>query len=482
MHEAVSQKAIFQAHVDEIVKHLDQKSAEVQDQVATAYGFGDLRAIEAKRVELVSHFRAVSQAIAVEDPQPYSQYISRIQLVGVVQSALAGVFAEIPGLQGYGGMNPLWVTTKIEQFAFDVKNFFHQVHEGINGKESLMVSFLRAFKELGTERAGYPQEKPSTIQFGSNDIIALLADWGGDNPAARNVANVVRRSPSKIAVHLGDIYYGGVKTECETFLQLWPFQTNVTHPEIGIPPNTSYALNGNHEMYSGGESYFNVVLPALKQTMPYFCLENEDWRLIGLDTAYDGGRLKAPDQSPAIASQWDWLISILQKKDGKSNIILSHHQPVSAHSKEYGESQGLRDDIATLLATEGVGQDAIFGWFFGHEHRCAIYDDKSTKFNARLIGSGCIPHSVQTEKASDPGCTPASFFNARGEHGTGTAISMYAELRFFGPDLVIVYTDEDSMCWGSETWYRQKGRLSGSGFIPGDGSLPLPHHQPTGDS
>ena len=475
MDGAVGQKDIFKAHVDEITAHLSVASPDVHAHVSAAYGLTDPGEIEAKRIELADHFAQVAQVTADEEAQPYSQYVSRHSIVGVVQSTLAAVFADAPGLQGYGSLNPLWVTTKVEQLGYAFKNFFHEIHEGVSGKRPLMVSFLQAFKDLRHERADYPCGVPEVTLFPSNAVIALLADWGGDNPAARYVANVVRKSPSQIGVHLGDIYYGGVKRECETFLQLWPFQTNVTHPGIGIPPGTSYALNGNHEMYSGGEAFFEVVLPAFHQSMPYFCLENDDWRIIGLDTAYDAGRLKSSTQSAGIAAQWDWLVGLLRKKDGKTNIVLTHHQPVSAHTKEYGESKGLREDIDALLATEGVGEHAIFGWFFGHEHRCAIYDDKSTKFNARLIGSGCIPHMIQTETASDLNCTPAMFFNARGEQGTGSAISMYAELRFFGPDLAIVYTDEDNNCWGWEVWYRHKGRLAGSGFTPADGSQPLVH-------
>lgn len=41
--------------------------------------------------------------------------------------------------------------------------------------------------------------------------------------------------------------------------------------------------------------------------------------------------------------------------------------------------------MADLLATEGVPADALFGWFFGHEHRCAVYRDIHTRFNARHI-------------------------------------------------------------------------------------------------
>jgi hypothetical protein len=54
---------------------------------------------------------------------------------------------------------------------------------------------------------------------------------------------------------------------------------------------------------------------------------------------------------------------------------------------------------------------------FGHEHRCALYRDTATEFSARLIGNGCIPHEVQTEKEADPGCTPVDYFNHRQNGG-----------------------------------------------------------------
>jgi len=116
---------------------------------------------------------------------------------------------------------------------------------------------------------------------------------GGDNPAARHIVNVVRKQNPAIAIHLRDIYYGygGVKSECESFLQLWPLQTNSQYPEIGVPPGTSFALNGNHEMHSGGEAYFNAMLKAFGQPRPFFCLENDNWRPVGLDTAYAGWQI-----------------------------------------------------------------------------------------------------------------------------------------------------------------------------------------------
>ena len=80
-----------------------------------------------------------------------------------------------------------------------------------------------------------------------------MADCGGDNPAAKHVAARVASAdpkPDKV-IHLGDIYYGGIKAECEAFLRNWPLQGDPENPGASIPSGTSFALNGNHEMYSG---------------------------------------------------------------------------------------------------------------------------------------------------------------------------------------------------------------------------------------
>ena len=170
-------------------------------------------------------------------------------------------------------------------------------------------------------------------------------------------------------------------------------------------------MNGNHEMYCGGEYYFNVVMKAFNQPQSFFCLQNDHWRVIGLDTAYAGGSLRPSSSTDPIAVQWNWLLGQLRDGSGRANILLTHHQPVSAHSQEWHDSLNLRAEVDEILATAGVPNDAIFGWFFGHEHQCAVYDDKATPYNARLLGNGCIPHLVQTEKAADEGCTPAIYFN-----------------------------------------------------------------------
>jgi hypothetical protein len=168
-------------------------------------------------------------------------------------------------------------------------------------------------------------------------------------------------------------------------------------------------------------------------------------------------------------TQWNWLIETL-RKDKKATVFLTHHQPVSAHQAEWNDSRPLRADIAELLQVEGIGDDAIFGWFFGHEHRCASYTDTAQKFNARLIGNGCIPHEVQTEKAADPGCDAVDFFNKKETApGTNTAASSFVKLSFEGAEVLIEYVNEDFGTWGVEVWNATKGRLGGSKFAEYDG-------------
>ena len=468
MHSVVNQHPFITSSLDALAQNLREGSPDVRKAIADTIGTSDPVAIEAERSALALNFGTIRDQATKEPSHRDVYYVSRFSLVGLYQSVLSKVFSSIPALQGYGDGNPIWVVTLIEQGVYALKTFFKQVHEDVRGrKEPLILSILREWKNLRFERAPYPMGTPQPITLRRNSTVALLADWGGDNPAARHIASVAKKQNPNIVIHLGDIYYGGVKSECETFLQQWPLQTNLRYPELGVPPGTSYALNGNHEMYSGGEAYFNVVLKAFRQPQPFFCLENQYWRIIGLDTAYAGGRLSPTGPDDPINGQWNWLIGLLRDSGQKKNIFLTHHQPVSAHTDEFHDSEQLRKDVEALLSTEGIAKDAVFGWFFGHEHRCALYRDTETSFNARLIGNGCIPHQVQTEKKADPGCTPVDYFNKRqNAPNSGAAVSTFANLIFQepSPQLLIQYIDEDYQVWGSEVWDAEKGRLGGGRF------------------
>ena len=167
------------------------------------------------------------------------------------------------------------------------------------------------------------------------------------------------------------------------------------HDYHGIIPKTSRLRDTHSEgKVSGARNYFGTILAAFNQGASYFKLKTEYWQFLGLDTAYTGGSLSHPETQV----QWDWLVANLNA-DSRTAIFLTHHQPVSAHAQETQDSQPLRDDVAKLLGQTRA--DAIYGWFFGHEHRAIAYDDSATPYKA----------SVNRQRRNSPRCAE------RGETG-----------------------------------------------------------------
>ena len=110
------------------------------------------------------------------------------------------------------------------------------------------------------------------------------------NVRDRIAAEIQATSVPVFLIHLGDIYYSGTRSECLTFLRNWPLR-DASGPIKG----RSFSLNGNHEMYSGGDGFFNVVLPAFGQKASYFVLRSPKWDFYGLDTAYVSGCFHTPE-------------------------------------------------------------------------------------------------------------------------------------------------------------------------------------------
>jgi hypothetical protein len=105
--------------------------------------------------------------------------------------------------------------------------------------------------------------------------MALFADWGTGLYGAPVVSRSIRTLPGALDLvwHLGDVYYAGTKKEeKKRFLDLWPSRDRALNR----------ACNSNHEMYSGGEGFFDLAIPFTKQQSSYFALENDRWLLVGL--------------------------------------------------------------------------------------------------------------------------------------------------------------------------------------------------------
>src|SRR6267142_1383815 len=113
--------------------------------------------------------------------------------------------------------------------------------------------------------------------------VGLAADWGTGTGPAYKVAKWLKYREPAVTIHMGDVYFSGTAQEYQDWFlgeEDWPHGSQYT-----------FAMNANHEMYSGGEGYFETALGALNQEASYFCLENRYWRILGLDSGYYSGIL-----------------------------------------------------------------------------------------------------------------------------------------------------------------------------------------------
>jgi hypothetical protein len=207
-----------------------------------------------------------------------------------------------------------------------------------------------------------------------NAQIAIIGDWGTALYGALEIEKTIRnrRKPFDLLVHLGDIYYSGTHKEVKTrFLNHWPVAMG----------KINRALNSNHEMYSGGYAYFQDILPAFHQSSSYFALQNKHWTFVGLDVAY---------QDHAIDDdQIAWLTQILNQAGDRKIVLFSHHQLYSQFESQ-GRSLLAHGGFETILRSK-----RIFAWYWGHEHRCVLFDERDKQFGlwGRCIGHGGMPES-----------------------------------------------------------------------------------------
>jgi hypothetical protein len=241
-------------------------------------------------------------------------------------------------------------------------------------------------------RPPFPEGKAPDVQLAENARIVVVGDWGTGLPGARAVgsqmAKFVTEAKREVrevhALHLGDVYYSGWKEEYRArFLPYWP----VGPGGEGV---RSWAINGNHDMYSGGHGFFGYLLAdprfAAQNGSSYFCLENEHWLILGLDTAYADKDLAG--------DQLQWLKGKLAASNRKT-MLLTHHQAYSAFEQV---------DHAFIPKVLGAFSGRqIDAWLWGHEHMCCVYDSLpalSLDFST-CIGHGGVPVLLNEDATPD---------------------------------------------------------------------------------
>jgi len=268
---------------------------------------------------------------------------------------------------------------------------------------------------------------PTDFRFKMNDTatVAIVGDWGGGNAAAKAVRDqIVALNPDHV-IHLGDVYYAGTPKEVkERFLHLWPA------PKAA---GKSFALNSNHEMYSGGYGYFDITLPQFQQPASYFSLANNEWRFIGLDTGYIDHDLNPP--------QVEWLGAQLQGS-GPKTILLSHHQLFSAY--ENTDAKKLQSRVQPFLDA-----NQIYGWIWGHEHLCVVYQS-NMGIRAACLGNGCFPYNPPSNQPQ----VPVEWMNNRPQLNDPDyrGIHTFALLKISPAQIDIQYIDQDGVVGHTQTW------------------------------
>lgn len=252
--------------------------------------------------------------------------------------------------------------------------------------------------------------------------VVLVGDWGTGKKRARNVADRIREFNPDHVIHMGDIYPSGtVEMTQKHFIDVW---------EDHGPSNAKYwSLIGNHDMDAKGAGFFGLVLTYCQdQEASYFSLENEHWKLIGLDTAF-----REYDLEPR---QFDWLDARLND-GGARNILLTHHQTFSAVDPR-PRNKPLKSTMKRFVDT-----GRIFGWFWGHEHWMLSYArDANVPFLARAVGHGG-KRILNVEDQHNGHAPPVrQYWRQRHQTIDGRSLNGFVVMQFDGPNITIVYPDE----------------------------------------
>jgi len=322
-------------------------------------------------------------------------------------------------------------------------------------------------------------------------LIGIAADWGSGTTPAIRVAEGIRSLDPDVTIHMGDVYFAGEAEEYRDIFVGNPPETDGSWPRGKRQPQgpndalPSYALNGNHEMYSGGFGYFDGALKALRQKTSYFALENQHWRIVALDTGYTTPRngvaqlftdLLFRMSNGLTDENVNWLKQhvFADPQDKRPVILLSHHQPFSAFERDYPK----------LVGQVGEYLDRVVLWFWGHEHKLALFaaapvSGSKFKVRGRCIGHGGMPSAPKFSPTRDPGrkylvVTPVEGRGLPDESASKTVYSYcgWITLNLEGPELRVRYYEEDpnqspaepllEEVWTTDDGGACKGRIEGS--------------------
>jgi Calcineurin-like phosphoesterase len=325
--------------------------------------------------------------------------------------------------------------------------------------------------EFLTYNGKQPADGIYPLDAGGGEIrIGLAGDWGTGTDEAYKIGHLIGAFVPHYTIHLGDVYFVGDPTEVEeNVLGRAKPHSRFTPCKWPLGSKASFALNGNHEMYARGFAYFDRILPAMgeiKDGVPqgqlasFFCLRNDEWCILGLDTGYNSvGTPITEDIWIPDASLPDpvmmWLQAIASKLDNRALIILTHHQVLSAYQDGFTKQA---DQVFSMF------NRAVL-WFWGHEHRMAIYQPFEARdrtwptIMGRCIGHGGMP--VDPPSSPKPGLLGEVEFTDKrlyaNDENLHVGVNGMMLMTIDGPSLNLDYVDVYGQSVFRESFVAQDG-------------------------
>jgi len=220
--------------------------------------------------------------------------------------------------------------------------------------------------------------------------IAIVGDWGTGDSTARSVLSQIAQKHPDVVIHLGDVYYSGTDHEFQNyFYSIWQNMfglpaVNWGEKPAGIVKPVTFTLAGNHDMYAGGKPYY-AAIDMLGQPASYFCLRNQNWQFIAMDTGLHDNDPTKTSATFLEDSEVAWVHDKIQTANGRKTVLLSHHQLFTTFEDIGGAkiNATLQTQLQDILPQVTV-------WYWGHEHDFVVYP-KFMNVLARCLGHGAVP-------------------------------------------------------------------------------------------
>ena len=245
----------------------------------------------------------------------------------------------------------------------------------------------------------FPEGAPTVLVMPGHVTIALAGDFGtgnfGADPApSKKIAGCIAALKPDYTIHLGDVYYAGTGgEEKKNFVNGWP------KGSLG-----SFTMNSNHEMYSGGNPYFQEAVGGevfhLQAPYSFFALENSNWIIVGLDSAYYADEHDLyMDGSLGSNAQSSFLQDLAKK--GKKVIVLTHHNGLPEDGSVPANGSPPTKLWAEVMRSFAGSPPPAY-WYWGHVHAGVVYKPQANGVLCRCAGHGALPWGLASELENNP--------------------------------------------------------------------------------